>query len=125
MASCLWVDEIINKGVGMAEGKEVYKSEEKQVRYDIVKTDFNSCPIKYRMPGKYKKHICFPFQRDCDKYGDTKEQLIKKVATAIFRREVKAYKKYYGIEPMRIITRDVETKCLKVAKEIVEFLGVE
>lgn len=114
MASCLWVDEIINKGVGMAEGKEVYKSEEKQVRYDIVKTDFNSCPIKYRMPGKYKKHICFPFQCDCDKYGDTKEDLIKKIATAIRRINVK-------VNNMEIIYIS-ETG---LAQEIVKYLGVK
>lgn len=94
----------------MAEGKEVYKSEEKQVRYDIVKTDFNSCPIKYRMPGKYKKHICFPFQCDCDNYGDTKEQLIKKVAQIL---------------KQQMFILEVYEDYIEAAKNIVEFLGVK
>ena len=92
-------------------------------RYAIVRVD-GICPL-YLEQRTYKCEMGNFTCEKCYTYGDTKEQLIRKVATAIFRREVKAYKKYYSIEPMRIITRDVETKCLKVAKEIVEFLGVE
>lgn len=100
----------------MAEGKEMYKSEEEQVRYDIVKTDFNSCPIKYRMPGKYKKHICFPFQCDCDKYGDTKEQLIKKIMTA-FKIAIKKNKEGKFIKE--------KSSNRQVAEIIAEYLGVK
>ena len=53
----------------------------------------------------------------CDRYGDTKEQLIKKVAQILFKN---APKETY--QPRYIEQRE---KILKVAKEIVEFLGVE
>ena len=95
-------------------------------RYAIVRAD-KFCPRA--LERNYNLKCIGSLHCDkCDlrkKYGDTKEQMVKKVATAIFRSEVKSYKKYYGINPMRIITRDAETKCLKIAKEIVEFLGVE
>ncbi len=88
-------------------------------KYSIVRVD-GECP------KGFNEDIYCKWCGNCGRlYGDTKEQLIRKIATAIFRREVKAYKKYYGIEPMKIITRDAEAQCLKVAKEIVEFLGVE
>ena len=98
MASCLWVDEIINKGVGMAEGKEVYKSEEKQVRYAIVRVD-ERCPVEEEedisLVDRIKMFPCFNDKRlSCKKcrYGDTKEQLIRKVAQAIFRRKLRLYR---------------------------------
>lgn len=105
MASCLWVDEIINKGVGMAEGKEVYKSEEKQVRYAIVRVGKDgSCVESFVCSGNCQK---------CD-YGDTKEDMIKKIATAIRRINVK-------VNNMEIIYIS-ETG---LAQEIVKYLGVK
>lgn len=59
----------------------------------------------------------------CDKciikknYGDTKEQLIRKVAQIRFKQETQ-----YGSKDM---LKAVYNMCYRQAKEIVEFLGVE
>lgn len=59
------------------------------------------------------------------KLGDTKEQLIRKVAQVMFRRKLKLYKKIWGGEMGSIERKDIYEQCLELAKEIVEFLGVE
>lgn len=96
-------------------------------RYAIVRVD-NKCLSDYeniKCPYDYKCAKCKFGKLENYNYGDTKEQMIKKVATAIFRREVKAYKKFWDIEPSRVVSADMYALCLKVAKEVVEFLGVE
>lgn len=81
-------------------------------RYAIVRAEYDSCPIKYKVPQKHRKIKCFPFECDkCGLYGDTKEQLIRKVQTTL-----------------QLCNKNRVEKCNQfyfVAKEIVEFLGVE
>lgn len=83
-------------------------------RYAIVRVD-NHCP-----EGLYeniKPNILCPKDGDCEKcnYGDTKEQLIKKITQVITRVR-------YAIE-MGEVNRIADDEGL--AKEIVEFLGVK
>lgn len=88
-------------------------------RYAIVRAD-NRCP---RALEKYCGLKCSP--KGCDgceiakNYGDTKEQLVMKVVQAMLRRFKRIYKgKFITVEM-------AEKQYLEVAKEIVEFLGVE
>ena len=83
-------------------------------RYAIVRVDYK-CPqdleedIK-RCVGEHCKNC---------RYGDTKEQLIMKVVQAMLIRFKRIYKgKFITVEKAR-------KQYLEVAKEIVEFLGVE
>ena len=99
----------------------------KDKRYAIVRVD-KFCPRDLERNYKLK---CIGSLR-CDKceikkkYGDTKEQLIKKVAQVFFRRKLKVYKKVLGGEFLsKKDLKRIYEKCLEVAKEIVEFLGVE
>ena len=94
-------------------------------RYAIVRVD-DRCPdffCKYKVMKNEKSFSC----NDCNlhrKYGDTKEQLVKKVAQVFFKRKLKAYKKLFDIVPNKADAKQVYKCCLEVAKEIVEFLGV-
>ena len=94
----------------MVEGKEVYKSEEKQARYAIVKVE---CPPRNEIDAQF---LCFPNDNNCSgcRYGDTKEDMIKKIATAIRRINVK-------VNNMEIIYISE----IGLAKEIVKYLGVK
>ena len=74
-------------------------------RYAIVRVD-NICP-PIKMFCSYRKIDC----KNC-LYGDTKEQMIRKVATV------------FGMEKI-IVAKDLNEYKYKLAKEIVEFLGVE
>lgn len=83
-------------------------------RYAIVRVDNTWCPNKFENINN--DFVCTndyssPFQKwhckDC-RYGDTKEQLIRKVVQVIRRKSLKG----------AIWESDL-------AKEIVEFLGVE
>ena len=56
---------------------------------------------------------------DC-RYGDTKEQLIRKIEQVIFKN----FKNYNGFMA-RYLTSHLVIFAYKIAKEIVEFLGVE
>ena len=95
-------------------------------RYAIVRVDKDWCPYYA------DKEFIIPCSNFCEnrfeckdcRYGDTKEQLIRKVAQAIFRRKLKMYKKVYGIIPNENFTKQIYSQCYSVAKEIVEFLGV-
>lgn len=94
-------------------------------RYAIVRVDNTWCPNKFENINN--DFVCTndyssPFQKwhckDC-RYGDTKEQLIKKVAQVMLRRFKRIYKgKFITVEM-------AEKQYLETAKEIVEFLGVE
>lgn len=92
-------------------------------RYALVRVDkIKHCPIYEGITGFCRNSGC----DDCkmkENYGDTKEQLIRKVAQIIKRVTndgyVVAYKKFgTGYINTALNTKDV-------AKEIVEFLGVE
>ena len=87
-------------------------------RYAIVRAD-KFCPRA--LERNYNLKCIGSLHCDkCDlrkKYGDTKKQMILKVAQILFKN---APKETY--QPRYIEQRE---KILKVAKEIVEFLGVE
>ena len=89
-------------------------------RYSIVRVD-GKCPDEFEkidVQFTCRNLSCYA-GKECYKnfYGDTKEQLIRKVAQILFKN---APKETY--QPRYIEQRE---KILKVAKEIVEFLGVE
>ena len=78
-------------------------------RYALVRVD-NLCPMAVEEKFSCIRKTC----KKCeDNYGDTKEQLIRKINQAIFR----VLDNYYGKG------KDFDLKIL--GKEIVEFLGVE
>ena len=86
----------------------------------IIKTsDIDVCPI------------CPVIAQSCNNckvkkdYGDTKEQLIKKVAQVIFLKKIKALNKICREILSKKDSKRIYEKCLEIAKEIVEFLGVE
>lgn len=85
----------------MAEGKE---------RYAIVRVD-NSCPAMLDDFGCIiaRNMLHCKCGEDTKNYGDTKEQLEKKIITAIERA---------GIDYVQLSKEEI-------AKEIVEFLGVK
>lgn len=96
-----------------------------KTRYAIVKVN-NHCPSRF-VDNVKNEYVCKTKQaRDgyhlnCNgcRYGDTKEQLIMKVVQAMLIRFKRIYKgKFITVEMAR-------KQYLEVAKEIVEFLGVE
>lgn len=102
-----------------------------QKRYAIVRVD-NRCPVEEEeniyLTDRIKMFPCFNDKRlSCKKcnYGDTKEQLVMKVAQVLFKEQLEIYKKVYGIIPNDKFMKEIYIKQLKVAKKIVEFLGVE
>jgi len=91
-------------------------------RYAIVRVD-NRCPdffCKYKVT---KDEISFSCN-DCNlhgKYGDTKEQLVRKVAQVLYRDELRFC---IWKEDIKYLPKVYE-RCLEKARKIVEFLGVE
>lgn len=89
-------------------------------RYAIVRVDYK-CPqdleedIK-RCVGEHCKNC---------RYGDTKEQLIIKVAQALIIDEMERYRKTPNCDVNKTIFDHESKICLEKAKFIVEFLGVE
>lgn len=94
-------------------------------RYSIVRVD-NNCPFYTELVTTK----CWIYKNDksCFKckikktYGDTKEQLIKKVAQALYKDGLKLAK---GIEVDKKTLKQLWKSQYKLAKEIVEFLGVD
>ena len=102
----------------MAEDKELYKSEEKQVRYAIVRVE---CPPRNEIDAQF---VCFPNDNNCSgcRYGDTKEQLIAKVQQALFKSIfTEQLQKAVAIEEQKRIYKQYRP----MAEKIVEFLGVK
>ena len=99
-------------------------------RYAIVRVD-NSCPAMLDDFGCIvaRNMLYCKCGEDTKNYGDTKEQLIRKVAQIIFRKEMKWWKLHLTLTPNRKIDepfiRCIYGQCLEQAKEIIEFLGVE
>lgn len=93
------------------------------VKYSIVRADGKVCSrcensIIYKN-GKVGCKIGADIKNGCKIYGDTKEQMIKKVVQVMLRRFKRMYKgKFITVEM-------AEKQYLEVAKEIVEFLGVK
>lgn len=97
-----------------------------QKRYAIVRVDYQDCPIKYMVPKKHRKIKCMPFKCDkCRLHGDTKEQLIRKVAQVIFKAKLERYRQVWKCECSEMEKKDRYKDSLTLAKEIVEFSGVE
>ena len=100
-------------------------------RYAIVRVD-NRCPVEEEedicLVDRIKMFPCFNDKRlSCKKcnYGDTKEQMMKKIAQVLIRRKHKLYRKIWGGDWCDREREDSYKQCLEAAKEIVEFLGVE
>jgi len=94
-------------------------------RYALVRVDkLKHCPIYEGITGFCRNSGC----DDCkmkENYGDTKEQMVRKVAQVIFRRKLKLYKKIWGGDMGSFERKNIYEQCLNCAKEIIEFLGVE
>ena len=92
-------------------------------RYAIVRAD-KFCPRA--LERNYNLKCIGSLHCDkCDlrkKYGDTREQLIKKVAQALFKRKKKLCE--YNFNPNDEFMKIIYSECLEQAKEIIEFLGV-
>lgn len=101
-------------------------------RYAIVRVD-NKCPCDFEKIDNL--NVCAEPLRyymnksvNCKKcrYGDTKEQLVKKIAQPLFQREIELWYEHFPDEkPDKEITKTLYKNCLKQATKIVEFLGVE
>ena len=98
-------------------------------RYSIVRVD-NNCPFYTELVTTkcwiYKNNkSCFKCKIKKN-YGDTKEQLIRKVAQKIFENKNRDWVNAFGEEYLlkKYINMNRE-ESLKLSKEIVEFLGVE
>ena len=94
-------------------GKQIYP----QKRYAIISVGkYGSCVEEFVCSGICKK---------CN-YGDTKEQFIRKIAQVMLRKFIANYltngiKPKLADEQIQIVYKNY----LELAKEIVEFLGVE
>jgi hypothetical protein len=79
-------------------------------RYAIVKVQ-EKCPAGWNLEPSFCCEKC----EECkiaDNYGDTKEQLIRKIAQVFSMEKI-------------IVAKTLDEYKYKLAKEIVEFLGVE
>ena len=97
-------------------------------RYAIVRVDKDWCPYYA------DKEFIIPCSNFCEnrfeckdcRYGDTKEQLIIKIAQVMLRKFIVNYLRN-GIKP-KLADEQIQIvykNYLELAKEIVEFLGVE
>ena len=112
-------------------------------KYAIVRIDTN-CPMELEkqldeterdaMFGKCQDlNFNLDLNMSCDKcpYGDTKEQLIMKVAQVLFKEKIKLYMKIFGVKTFGEDSLDKKWKriylkeALKEATKIIEFLGVK
>ncbi|MBR2505397.1 MAG: hypothetical protein IKB70_00445 [Bacilli bacterium] len=96
-----------------------------QKKYAIVRVDNTWCPNKFEnidnrfVCDSRRKNIKRVHCERCN-YGDTKEQLIKKVAQVLIKDEMKYCKWETKVHKEVCWQNNME-----LAKEIVEFLGVE
>lgn len=95
-------------------------------RYVIVRAD-RFCPRD--LERNYNLKCIGSLHCDkCDlrkKYGDTKEQMILKVAQEIFKAKLERYRQVWKCECSEMEKRDRYKDSLILARKIVEFLGVE
>ena len=93
-------------------------------RYAIVRVD-NKCPAYENI------NLCNEENTTCEdckannNYGDTKEQLIKKVAQVIFKAKLERYRQVWKCECSEMEKRERYNDSLILAIRIVKFLGVE
>lgn len=96
-------------------------------RYAIVrvdKKDCGNCEFTYKNKnGKVACKIGGIWQ--CDNYGDTKEQLVRKVAQVIFKSKLERYRQVWKCECSETEKRCRYNGSLILAQKIIEFLGVE
>ena len=97
-------------------------------RYAIIRVD-NKCPLNtednYRCTEDIRRDSC----KKCKEiYGETKMQLVGKIAQVLFKEELGWYAEYVDIIPKGKIDepfwRNIYEHCLEKARKIVEFLGV-
>lgn len=85
-------------------------------RYAIVRVDGNQCvKCEHYYDNENGNKDCrlrVGANFLCDRYGDTKEQLIRKIAQVFSMEKI-------------IVAKTLDEYKYKLAKEIVEFLGVE
>lgn len=109
-------------------------------RYAIVRVDMIErkdshdfvCPEHFEgINGRFvcashygKKYFPFAHCEDC-RYGDTKEQLVRKVAQALLIDAIERYRKAPNCDVNKTIIEHEYRICLEKAQFIVEFLGVE
>ena len=98
-------------------------------RYTIVRVQ-KKCPY-YEVISKK----CLLDFEDCRKkciningkfqYGDTKEQLVRKIAQALLIDQIERYRKAPNCDVNKTIVEHENRICLEKATKIVEFLGVK
>lgn len=100
-------------------------------RYAIVRVD-NRCPMWTENFSSFTCEEMFRCNhlwkigqdtkcRDLCRYGDTKEQLEKKIAQVLFKKFMKTNSRFKCLKKIQVAKR----LAYKLSKEIVEFLGVE
>ena len=89
-------------------------------RYSIVRVDEN-CPNKLENLSAPCITSCKRFDCKNCRYGDTKEHLVHKIAQVIFKKR----NSFGGKNMNPIWTETDKIYSYKLAKEIIEFLGVE
>lgn len=89
--------------------------------YDCPIADFNNSEV-YNVKNACKaSKSC----KDC-LYGDTKEQLIKKVAQILFKEKIKHFIELFGKSSLNKKWKQIYLKeAYEQGKKIIEFLGVE
>lgn len=99
-------------------GKQIYP----QKRYSIVRVD-DKCPIIEDL-GYCDDVLC----DDCkfkENYGDTKEQLVRKITQALLIDQIERYRKAPNCDVNQTIIEHEYRICLEKARKIIKFLGVE
>lgn len=97
-------------------------------RYSIVRVD-NKCPAYENINLCDEENTTCEDCKVMDNYGDTKEEMIKKIAQVLFKEELGWYKNHIGFIPKGKIDepffRNIYEHCLDRARKIISFLGVE
>lgn len=95
-------------------------------RYAIVRVD-NSCPEMLDDFGcSIARNILHcKCGEDTKNYGDTKEQLIRKIAQVIFKVKLARFRRVWKCECNEMEKKGRYIDSLVLARKIVEFLGVE
>ena len=101
-----------------------------KARYSIVRVD-RSCPLSDINIGNINIgniNVC-KISKSCQNclFGDTKEQLIKKVAQVLFKEKIKNFIKLFGKRSFldKRWKQIYSKEATREAKKIVEFLGVK
>lgn len=94
-------------------------------RYALVRVDGTRyCPSRYEKINRDFVCAGLPYCYKC-RYGDTKEQLVRKIAQALLIDQIERYRKAPNCDVNKTIVKHESRICLEKARKIVEFLGVE